>query len=79
VRAASKLLSNTMFSYRGMGLSMVGRHVCACGVCHVREGVWAQCGGRPGWRGAGSVASSSAGWQWQASSGPNTALGPCGG
>lgn len=23
VRAASKLLSNTMFSYRGMGLSMV--------------------------------------------------------
>lgn len=24
VRAASKLLSNTMFSYRGMGLSMVG-------------------------------------------------------
>jgi 20S proteasome alpha/beta subunit len=25
VRAASKLLSNTMFSYRGMGLSMV-RH-----------------------------------------------------
>jgi 20S proteasome alpha/beta subunit len=26
VRAASKLLSNTMFSYRGMGLSMVGVH-----------------------------------------------------
>jgi hypothetical protein len=25
VRAASKLLSNTMFSYRGMGLSMVRR------------------------------------------------------
>jgi hypothetical protein len=25
VRAASKLLSNTMFSYRGMGLSMVSR------------------------------------------------------
>lgn len=24
VRAASKLLANTMFSYRGMGLSMVG-------------------------------------------------------
>lgn len=24
MRAASKLLSNTMFSYRGMGLSMVG-------------------------------------------------------
>eukprot|EP00955_Chlamydomonas_euryale_P093604 364794-Chlamydomonas_euryale.AAC.14 len=30
VRAASKLLSNTMFSYRGMGLSMVGVHIpCA--------------------------------------------------
>jgi 20S proteasome subunit beta 5 len=25
VRAASKLLSNTMFSYRGMGLSMVSQ------------------------------------------------------
>jgi hypothetical protein len=29
VRAASKLLANTMFSYRGMGLSMVGSAVAA--------------------------------------------------
>ena len=29
VRAASKLLANTMFSYKGMGLSMVSPHVAA--------------------------------------------------
>lgn len=32
VRAASKLLSNTMFSYRGMGLSMVGAALLMRGI-----------------------------------------------
>jgi 20S proteasome alpha/beta subunit len=35
VRAASKLLSNTMFSYRGMGLSMVSASSSSSSVLRV--------------------------------------------
>lgn len=43
VRGASKLLANTMFSYRGMGLSMVGglMHLagegCAMAACPIQH------------------------------------------
>lgn len=32
VRGASKLLANTMYSYKGMGLSMVSSSTCL--ICH---------------------------------------------
>jgi 20S proteasome alpha/beta subunit len=34
VRGASKLLANTMYSYKGMGLSMVRAAVLPCRVFH---------------------------------------------
>lgn len=45
VRAASKLLSNTMFSYRGMGLSMVRVGVCVCVLGFARGGWVGVCWG----------------------------------